>query len=109
MNACDILREVFEQRLTAEQADEFLAHVLDSPEAGKAESLLMLTRPEWTAHGHGSTLEELARWRYRGWPTRCIRCSREIEIDKFGWKVVDVDGVSALSHIQCAQWGKQWR
>jgi hypothetical protein len=101
MNIRDILREVFEQKLTAEQADEVLANVLDSPEAGNVESLLMLTRSEWTGYGHGATLADLARWRYHGWPTQCGRCGREIKVEKFGWKVIEADGVVTLRHIHC--------
>ncbi len=101
MNDRNILNEIFERKVTIEQADELLASILSSPEAGRAESLLMMTRPEWTAHVHGATFEELASWRYLGWPSQCMRCGREIEVANFGWKVVDVDGVSVLRHIQC--------
>ena len=101
MNNRDILNEISTGTLKEEQVEKILAEILRSNDAEKVESRLMLTRMEWTAYCHGATFSELSRWRDQGWPTQCILCGREIEVDKFGWKVIDKDGISKLRHIRC--------
>jgi hypothetical protein len=97
----DLLRELFEKKISEEDAAELLDNVLDSSDGRNTESVLMFTRAEWTAYGHGAGLSDLARWRYQGWPSKCVRCGREIALDRFGWKVVERNGLSVLEHIRC--------
>lgn len=101
MKVHDVLLEIDRRQLTEEGADSILDRILDSAQAEKVESLLALSRAEWTAHCHGATFSDLARWRYHGWPTQCAACGREINVADFGWKVVEVGGFSNLKHIRC--------
>jgi hypothetical protein len=101
MTTRDILFELFDEKLLPEQAEKILSALLDSDHAGEVEKLLMLTNIEWTAYAHGATLADLARWRYLGWPLQCVRCRVAITLASFGWKVVDIAGVSMLRHIRC--------
>jgi hypothetical protein len=97
----DILKAILAGRLSDEGADDVLDAILDSSEAPNAESLLGLSRVEWTAHGHGALWTEIARWRRHGWPSTCVACGRPIDVDRFGWRVVEIEEVSQLKHIRC--------
>jgi hypothetical protein len=101
MTARDILKELYLNTLSVEGADAVLNGVLESDDAPDIERVLLLSRPEWTAYGQGATLAEIARWRYHGWPKRCTACGLTIEVEDFGWKVVEADGDSLLKHIRC--------
>ena len=97
----DILKAILAGTLSDEGADDVLDAILDSSEAPNAESLLGLSRVEWTAHGHGALWTEIARWRRHGWPSTCVACGRPIDVDRFGWRVVEIEEVSQLKHIRC--------
>jgi hypothetical protein len=100
----DLLRELYEGELTPDQAQEIFDALLDSDEAAEVYDLLGLSKHESTAYAHGAPLEELAQWRYEGWPNVCVDCGREIDIEKFGWFAGEErEGKSALSHITCPE------
>lgn len=101
MKKCDILLEISERKLTEDQANDILIAVLESPEAAKIEELLGFSRVEWTAYGQGASLAEIATWRQFGWPRKCYLCGNEIDIEKFGWWVLDVENGSVLKHLRC--------
>jgi len=98
---CDILKEVFQGTLSEADADDVLDGILNSGQASSAEALLGLSRIEWTAHGHGALWTEIAKWRNYGWPTECTSCGVEIHVEEFGWRVIELNGVSCLKHIRC--------
>ena len=98
----DLLQELSHNAITAEQAEEILEKMLDSPLAAEIKSRLGFTNIEWTAYAHGATLQELATWRGNGWPTRCVLCGQIIDLARFGWRVAsDGKGNSGLRHICC--------
>ena len=97
----DILDEILTGALSEDDADAVLDAILDSSEAPNAEALLGLSRIEWTAHGHGAMWTEIAHWRRDGWPSVCVACGRSIQAERFGWRVVEVDGRAQLKHIRC--------
>jgi len=97
----DILEAILDGTLSDEGADDVLDAILDSSDAPNTETLLGLSRVEWTAHGHGALWNEIAHWRRNGWPSTCVVCGRAIDVDRFGWRIVEVDGASKLKHIRC--------
>lgn len=97
----DILEAILFGTLSDEDADDVLGEILDSTEAPNAEALLGLSRVEWTAHGQGALWSEIARWRREGWPSACLACGRPINVERFGWRIVEVGGMSRLKHIRC--------
>lgn len=99
----DILSELMVGVLSEDQADEILSTVLDSPQADKIENLLGFSHAEWTAYAQGALLVEIASWRKNGWPVKCNKCGGAIDVDQFGWLVIDSDGESVLKHIRCPQ------
>lgn len=98
---CDILKEVAQGTLSEAEADDVLDAILDSRNAPDAETLLNLSRTEWTAHSQGALWTEIAKWRSDGWPTKCISCGREIHVGEFGWRIVERNDTSCLKHIRC--------
>lgn len=72
-----------------------------SKDAPNAEAMLGLSRVELTAHGQGASWTEIAHWRRGGWPPACVVCGRSINVDRFGWRVVELDGAAQLKHIRC--------
>ena len=97
----NILKEVAQGILSDEEADNLLDGILDSDQAAHAETLLCLSRAEWTAHCQGALWSEIANWRLGGWPAKCSKCDGEIHVEKFGWRVIELDGTSILKHIRC--------
>ncbi len=56
---------------------------------------------EETAYGHLRP-DELAKWRYEGWPNICPACGKEIQnLEKLGWVVKRKDGDPRLVHLAC--------
>jgi hypothetical protein len=101
MKKRNVLKEIYERKITEVQAEEILNAVLDSPEAGLVATLLGFSNVEWTAYAQGGSLDEIATWRYVGWPKNCVICGLPISVGSFGWFVVDVSGASKLKHIMC--------
>ncbi|WP_431320042.1 hypothetical protein [Rhizobium sp. YTU87027] len=103
MSEGDILSDLIEGRISVQQAEQALDEILDSSLAADVQNQLGFSRAEWTAYAYGASLSELASWRQDGWPDRCIVCGNQIEIDRFGWIVIDVMGASRLKHISCPE------
>jgi methyl coenzyme M reductase gamma subunit len=101
MNLRDILKELYENRVTEAQVDELASATLGSSEGANVEALLGFSNAEWTAHAQGASFSEIAFWRYHGWPKNCVLCGHAIDVKDFGWFIVDVDGISKLKHIMC--------
>jgi len=101
MSKGDILDDLIGGRVSAQQAEQALGEVLDYSLAADVPNELGFSRAEWTAYAYGASLSELASWRRDGWPDRCIVCSNQIEIDRFGWIVIEVMGASRLKHVSC--------
>jgi hypothetical protein len=56
---------------------------------------------EATAYLHGATFDDLARLRYKGWPTHCCRCSHPIDYHE-GWLFAgERDGALCVHHTVC--------
>jgi len=97
----NLLKEIFEKKLTEDEADEFIGKVLDSNQANQLSEIITFDKYEYTAFAHGSGLAELAHWRYKGWPECCAICRNRIVKEQFGWKPKEIDGKTLLTHIGC--------
>jgi hypothetical protein len=98
----DLLKDLQERRLTPEDAEREFLDVLDSERGAEVYELFGLSDPESTAYGHGVPFEELAEWRYEGWPSTCARCGRPIDVEAYGWFAGEErEGNSVLVHIKC--------
>ena len=97
----DVLGDLARNALSDREAEALYDRIMDSDQAGDVRQLLMMSNQEWTAYGQGTPLRTVARWRYGGWPTRCVRCGEEIIVENYGWLVRErPDGVF-LEHIEC--------
>jgi len=63
----------------------------------------MLTPFEHRASCHGVGYEELAKWRYGGWPETCQICGKPIGIEREHWLARCKEGSASfsLAHIAC--------
>ena len=86
----DVLKYVYEGRWTEDDAHDFFDVVIDSDEVW-LEKPLCMSRQEWTALGQGTPFEVIAKWRYEGWPDKCIETGEPINYKEFGWFVVEYD------------------
>lgn len=101
MKTRDLLNDIADQKLDEVEAQRIISESLRSAEAANTAHWMGFSRTEWTAFGQGAGLSEIASWRRFGWPTICKICSAPIEVNSFGWQLVDVDGVSRLRHVRC--------
>lgn len=98
----DLLKLIFEQEISVEDAERIYDEVVDGSKGASLREVLGLSRQEWTAFGFGVWFDELAVWRYEGWPRRCQRCGLEIDVGNFGWQAIAVDGERhRLRHFKC--------
>jgi hypothetical protein len=61
-----------------------------------------MSNEEWAAYAFGAGPDEIARWRYNGWPTTCPECGKALVYGDpdLGWIVKHrADGSSVLVHI----------
>jgi len=97
----DILAELHLGTLSLADAEEFYESVMESEDAHNAQESLGLSRAEWTAFGQGVPFEELAHWRYDGWPTACARCKGNLDLDSSGWFALESGNEHTLVHVTC--------
>ena len=105
----DILAALYERQITASQAEAIDSEIMASQEASRVAELLGLNVEEWTAFCHGVSFKTLAKWRYEGWPSKCLKCGHPILIQKFGWLAVDSGKKVGLKHIICPRSGADTR
>ena len=98
----DILKQVFDDSSSLAEAESGYDQVMDSSEAAHVAEILGLNRIEWTAFGHGVPFDELAKWRYNGWPDVCPLCNRKVDIEKFGWMAKGENGHHVIMHLSCS-------
>lgn len=96
----DILQEIYDGSISSEQAEKAYDAAMDADVTHAADEL-GLSDIEFASYGKVG-FEELARWRYEGWPDICPTCGRKIEnIEKGGWVVKRINGAPRLVHIAC--------
>lgn len=102
MKKHDLLQELIEGKVTAEQAEDISNEVLeDMGRTVPVHEVLGMSRKEWTAYAHGVEFQEIANWRAHGWPDRCFICGQPIEVDNFGWLAREHEGRMQLKHVVC--------
>jgi hypothetical protein len=101
MKRLDFLAEVYVEKMSEVEGEAKTSRILSSPEAANIKALLGLSNIEWTAHAQGANVNEIASWRYRGWPQVCLICGGPLYVEDFGWFVAVVDSVGKLTHITC--------
>lgn len=97
----DLLKELHDGVLSGDAAYDEYDRVMES-DAANAPARLGLSGSEWTAFAHGASFEELAAWRYRGWPTTCAICGKPLDANGSGWFAREMSpGKHALVHLAC--------
>lgn len=101
MKSNNLLLDIYENRINEDQAQQLLDNILESSNASSVESVLGLSRVEWTAYAQGMSFECIANFRYKGWPRTCIECGRPISVENFGWWFQELHGKVHIKHVQC--------
>lgn len=97
----DLLKELHDGLLSGDAAYDVYDEVMDA-DAANAPALLGLSAIEWTAFGHGASFEEIASWRYDGWPSTCAICGKPLDVNAFGWFARAISsGKHAPVHLDC--------
>lgn len=106
MSQRDILRELHEGNISPAEVQQ----LYDQTTPSEVFENWGLSQTEYTAFGHGADFENLATWRYQGWPTRCSICSGQLPTpEEYGWFVWDDEeqapgnygGRLGIVHIEC--------
>jgi hypothetical protein len=98
----DALKELRTGARDLEDIEQIYDAIMDSDEASHVAGKLGLSQEEWTAFSHGVWFDELAKWRYEGWPRRCIKCGAELNISAYGWTTLErEEGQHVLTHLRC--------
>ena len=87
--------------MTPDAAYDEYDRVMDLDAANAAE-LLAMSKQEWTAFLHGALFQEIAAWRYDGWPTTCAICGEPLDAAGTGWFAREMQPEKhSLVHIEC--------
>jgi hypothetical protein len=83
MDKNNIIKEVYDDRLTDQEAAKFFEQAYNDFHSGKLlmnpHEYLCMNFDELTALTlHGLYFTDLAKLRYEGWPDRCMRCDKKM-------------------------------
>ena len=78
-------------------------HELDSE---ATHVLLCMSRAEWQAFRDDPGFDDLAKWRYEGWPNTCSLCGKEIVVEQYEWVAASgppdsADPDPSMFHVAC--------
>lgn len=89
----NLLDMIINKEIDCKKAEEILDDTIDKFHESRLNQApqdeLSMDKYEWTAISFGIDLCVLAEWRSQGWPTKCKKCSKEIDYKEFGWKIED--------------------
>lgn len=98
----DVLRELYEREISLDEADDIFESITSSPRVRKWGNLMGLSLAEATASAHAVPFDVIARWRYEGWPNVCVKCGKQIPVERIGWWAGSKKrGRFVLQHIAC--------
>jgi hypothetical protein len=66
------------------------------------EEVFCLDKYETTALIHTTPYSQVAKWRYEGWPDKCIICHNPLDYKKWHWLYYEENEIiNGLAHIDC--------
>ncbi len=86
----DILEKVYNKEVSLDEAYDLIDEEIDKAwklseglgeETIYIDKILGYSQQEWKADVFGVPLEDIARWRYEGWPQYCSKCGKPIFYD----------------------------
>ena len=97
MKKRDILREIYDKKITEKQAEALVEEALEKAATQDFDLLGFDLGTEWTALAlHGISYKTVARWRYEGWPNVCVVCKKKLDVKNGNWMALK----SVLIHNQ---------
>jgi hypothetical protein len=102
----DVIKSLYNKDITSDEAQSILDNILDRFHREKEPIVwaeeIGLSRYEATAYAQGASLDDIARFRYEGWPNLCSKCKRSIDYREYGWWIDhNEDGSVQFHHIKC--------
>lgn len=102
MKKIDLLKEVYEGRLTDDEAEEvYMSYMYQCEGEWDFLDLLTLSRNECNANASSVYWSSIAKWRYEGWPDLCRVCGKPLVLDKWGVWLDDSQEDEWLMHLDC--------
>jgi hypothetical protein len=95
----DLLKQLYKKEISGNKAYELFSEARDA-DAPNSYKLLSMDNIEVTAFLHSAPLKVIAKWRFQGWPNRCIYSGEEITPENFGWLAVSKNGKYGLCLIK---------
>jgi hypothetical protein len=103
MSKIDVLEELYYGRITEDVADQLLGDALDNNtgEPPEPHRSLGITDIEYRAYMDVASLQQLAIWRYEGWPEVCYMCGEPLRLEsEKGWIVKVDQGKYVIVHTR---------
>lgn len=100
MKNTDLLKELYRKRITLREANKILGEAID--EGGNPATRLNISKKEYKVFLNGMNFKTIAEWRYDGWPTRCMYCSKFVDANKSAlWWPRKMKGRWGVVHLKC--------
>lgn len=87
----DLLKELYEGRISDDEASDILCDTNEMDTDESAESLLGIDNDEFSAYAQGAPWSVVAKWRYEGWPDTCSETGLAIDHKKIHCLVKQID------------------
>ena len=100
MEIRDILEEVYKGLIAVDEAHDIFDEILASDETDSVFDLLGFSLTESSAYCHGADFDDVAKWRYEGWPDSCAVCGKKIVPEEGGWWAKGKGDTFYLVHIK---------
>ena len=78
----DLLKELYEGRISDDEASDIFCDTNEMDTDESAESLLGIDNDEFSAYAQGAPWSVVAKWRYEGWPDTCSETGLPIDHKK---------------------------
>jgi len=102
----DILDSLYQGKIDLKEAENALDkivqqfHQKDDPSDWRLEA--GFSEAEATAYAQGAFLNDIAKFRYEGWPNLCCVCNLPLDHTQYGWWFsYKENGQPCLKHLVC--------
>ncbi|CAM6000386.1 unnamed protein product [Sphagnum balticum] len=101
---------IYAHTITEEEANDLVEQALELAATQDFSALGFDIQTEWTAIAlHGISYTTAARWRYEGWPNKCIICGEMIDINDDSWRAFTTRMIhnrlekDVIAHWDCSE------
>ena len=107
MKKFNILEKIYTNKLKEGKGNKIIRDLLDSEALiSKTNDILDIlailgfSKIEWQAYSRSAPLKVIAKWRYEGWPSKCMETGKKINLEKSDWIIArDLDGKYGIKNL----------